>query len=71
MTREESSAARPSPAAGSNYWAKKLRLNKDGVEALKRNLEEIKRGGEEVTDDVLEEAARAIAGIEKYVKPKP
>jgi hypothetical protein len=32
-------------------------------------LEEIKRGGERVTDRLLEETARGIAETEKFLKP--
>ena len=54
---------------GSNYWARKLGLNNDGTEQLKRTLEEMKRNGESITDDALEDAARGISQIPKYAKP--
>ena len=54
---------------GSNYWANKLRLNDEGREALKRALEDIKRGGERITEDLLEQTAREIADIDKFRLP--
>lgn len=44
-------------------------FNNLGKEELKRQLEEIKRGGEIVTEDLLEETARGVAEIEKFLKP--
>ena len=54
---------------GSDYWANKYRLNKEGAEQLKRALEDIKSGGEAVTDETLESEAKSIAQSAKYVKP--
>lgn len=52
---------------GSNYWAKKYNLNKDGKEQLKRALELIKGTGEDVTDEMIEEEAKSLQQIPKYV----
>ena len=52
---------------GSNYYAKKYRLNKAGAEQLKRTLEDLKRTGETITDETLDTEAKGIADTPKFV----